>query len=225
MTPKLLLFDIDGTLVLRGSAQHAEAVHHALREVHGIDPTRAEIEAAGRTDADIARQILAAEGVAPEDIDAAAATVLGAVADAYDRLCPDDLSHLVAPGVPEVLDAFTARQDLRLSLVTGNIERVAHRKLAAARIGHHFAFGQGGFGSDHELRDRLPAIARQRAGGVAPEHAVVIGDTPRDIACARADGCAVIAITTGPYAADALRDADLVVGHAAELPDALAELG
>jgi phosphoglycolate phosphatase len=219
----LLLFDIDGTLVLRGSAEHAEAVHAALREVHGIDPTRAQIEAAGRTDADIARQILAAEGVPPERIEAEAQRVFAAVADRYDELCPDDLRHLVAPGVPEVLAAL--EREHRLTLVTGNLERVAHRKLGAAGIGHHFARGQGGFGSDHEDRRRLPAIARERAGGVPPHEAVVIGDTPRDIACARADGCHVIGITTGPYDADALRDADLVVDRAADLPAAIARLG
>jgi phosphoglycolate phosphatase len=218
----LLLFDIDGTLVLRGSAEHAEAVLHALREVHGIDPTRARFEAAGRTDADIARQILSQEGVPRERIEAEAQKVFELVADHYDATCPDDLRHLVAPGVPEVLPALA--RDHRLSLVTGNLERVAHRKLGAAGIGHHFERGQGGFGSDHEDRIHLPAIARERAGGVPPGETVVIGDTPRDIACARHDGCHVIAVTTGPYEAADLQDADVVLDHAADLPAAIERL-
>ena len=96
---------------------------------------------------------------------------------------------------------------------------MARRKLASAGIGHYFAAGQGGFGSDAEDRAALPAVARARAGGWPREHTVVIGDTPRDIACARADRVRVIAVATGPYAAEALADADAVVdGAAAVLP-------
>ena len=90
-------------------------------------------------------------------------------------------------------------------------EPVARRKLACAGIGHYFAAGQGGFGSDSEDRGELPAVARARAGGWPRERTVVIGDTPRDIACARADGVRVIAVATGPYSAEALADADAVV--------------
>ena len=131
---------------------------------------------------------------------------------AYEELCPPDLSAYVAPGVIEALDALAAEpQRYRLALVTGNLEPVARRKLASAGIGHHFAAGQGGFGSDAEDRGALPAIARARAGGWPRERTVVIGDTPRDIACARADGVRVIAVATGPYSAEALADADAVV--------------
>ena len=108
----------------------------------------------------------------------------------------------MAPGVPDALAALAAEPETyRLALVTGNLEPVAHRKLAAAGIGHFFARGQGGFGSDAEERGELPAIARARAGGWARERTVVIGDTPRDIACARVDRVRVIAVATGPFAA------------------------
>ncbi len=122
--------------------------------------------------------------------------------------------------MPETLAALAAEPETyRLALVTGNLEPVAHRKLAAAGIGHFFARGQGGFGSDAEERGELPAIARARAGGWARERTVVIGDTPRDIACARVDRVRVIAVATGPYTAEALADADAVVDDArAALP-------
>ena len=139
---------------------------------------------------------------------------------AYEELCPPDLSAHVAPGAAEALAALAADPErYRLALVTGNLEPVARRKLASAGIGHYFAAGQGGFGSDSESRAELPAIARARAGGWARERTVVIGDTPRDIACARADGVRVVAVATGPFSAAQLADADAVVdGVRAALP-------
>jgi phosphoglycolate phosphatase-like HAD superfamily hydrolase len=108
-----------------------------------------------------------------------------------------------------------------LSLVTGNLAPIARIKLERAGIGHHFARGQGGFGSDHEDRTELPAIARLRAGrrGVPypREETVVIGDTPLDIACAHADGVRCVAVTTGPFDAAALGAADAVVSSAREI--------
>ena len=109
---------------------------------------------------------------------------------------------------------------MRLSLVTGNLEPVARLKLGRAGIGHHFPVGQGGFGSDHEDRSELPAIARARAavnGRPHPRaHTLVIGDTPRDIACAHADGVRCIAVATGPYEAAELAGADAVAASAHE---------
>jgi phosphoglycolate phosphatase-like HAD superfamily hydrolase len=105
--------------------------------------------------------------------------------------------------------------------VTGNLEGIAHAKLGRAGIGAYFPRGQGGFGSDHEDRTELPAIARARAGTPARPHpredTVVIGDTPLDIACARADGVRCVAVTTGPHPAGDLQDADHVVESADEL--------
>jgi phosphoglycolate phosphatase len=133
----------------------------------------------------------------------------------YDELCPADLSARVAPGVAELLPRLAARSDaFRFSLVTGNFERIARLKLARAGIGGWFPEGQGGFGSDAEDRELLPPIARARAGDWPRERTVVIGDTPRDIACARADGLRVIAVATGPFAVEALADADAVADGA-----------
>ncbi len=166
------------------------------------------------TDGGIVRDTLVAAGVAGEVADARWADVQAAAVEAYERLCPD-LSDRVAPGVPELLAALAARPDeFRLSLVTGNLEPIARVKLARAGIGDYFEPGQGGFGSDHLDRSELPAIARRRAGDWPRERTVVIGDTPRDIACARADGVRVAAVATGPYAIEALADADSVVDGA-----------
>jgi phosphoglycolate phosphatase-like HAD superfamily hydrolase len=163
-----------------------------------------------------------AAGLAPPAIDARADDVMAACGALYGELCPADLRPCLAPGVPEALAQLGARRDAyRHSLVTGNYERVARLKLARAGIADWFPEGQGGFGSDAEERERLPAIARERAGGWPRERTVVIGDTPRDIACARADGLRVIAVTTGPFAVEALADADAVVDSARAVPAAL----
>jgi phosphoglycolate phosphatase len=214
--PLLLLWDIDGTLLQRASREHADALRAALVQIHGeLSLDGHEIEAAGRTDGAIARDLLVAAGLAPPAIDARADDVIAACCALYDELCPADLSPRLAPGVPEALAVLGEQPDaFRFSLVTGNYERVARLKLARAGIGSWFPEGQGGFGSDAEERERLPPIARSRAGGWARERTVVIGDTPRDIACARADGLRVVAVATGPYGVDALADADAVVDSA-----------
>ena len=219
----LLLFDIDGTLLIRAIEEHRAAIHAAIRRVWQVpDPGAARVEAAGRTDPEIARAILLQSGVSADRIDERMLDFKRAGAEEYARRVADaSLSRFVAPDVPEVLSELSARPGLRLSLVTGNLEPIARLKLARAGIGRFFEPGQGGFGSDHEDRTELPAIARARAGrpGVPypREETVVIGDTPLDVACARADGVRCFAVATGPFDRDALRGADEVVATAREL--------
>ena len=229
-TPTLLLFDIDGTLVWRASSEHAVALREALHTVHGLDPAFDHaISAAGRTDGEIARLLLLAAGISADAIDDGVAAVREASVEAYARLCPDDLSDRVLPGIPELLASLSARSDVRLSLVTGNFEPIARLKLHRAGVGRFFPSGQGGFGSDSEDRTMLPELARRRAGGSGTpwprERTIVIGDTPRDIACARADGVRCIAVATGPHPIEELGEADAVAGPgelAAVLDQALA---
>ena len=214
----LLLFDIDGTLVQRASVEHGRALREAAASVHAIPPLDGlKVEFAGRTDAAIVRDLLVLAGVDSEEADARWPEVMDAAVAAYESLCPPDLSASVAPGVPDLLAAVNAADEFRLSLVTGNLEPIARRKLASAGIGDYFEAGQGGFGSDHLDRDQLPAIARARAGDWPRERTVVIGDTPRDIACARADGVRVAAVATGPFTIEELADADAVVDDALAL--------
>ena len=221
--PLLLLFDIDGTLLDRATAAHSEALHEALHEVHGIDSRArgAGIDPAGRTDGEIARLLLLAAGVSALAIDERADDVRAACSEAFARLCPPSLADTVIPGVAELVSWLATRDDVRLSLVTGNFEPVARLKLSRAGIGRHFPSGQGGFGSDSEDRAALPGIARKRAGHNGVSHprgrAIVIGDTPRDIACARADDVRCFAVTTGRFGASELDGADAVAEDAAAL--------
>ncbi|MCW2967279.1 MAG: Haloacid dehalogenase domain protein hydrolase [Solirubrobacteraceae bacterium] len=204
-------------------------MHAALRDVYGLtDPGAVRVPAAGRTDIEIARNIALLCDLPSAVFDDGLDDLQVAVAEHYALLVPDDLSDRVAPGVPELLEALAARDDVLLSLVTGNLETVARMKLRAAGIGGWFAAGQGGFGSDHEDRTELPAIARRRAGANGAPHpredTIVVGDTPRDIACARADGVRCVAVAGGPYDAGELADADAVAPDARSLLGAIDSL-
>ena len=217
----LLLWDIDGTLLLKASKEHAQAIHAAIKRVYHVAIQDGQVEAAGRTDIAIARSILTLAGVSAERVDQRLLAFRAAAVEEYARRVPRDLSDHLARHVPEVLDELGQRAGVRHSLVTGNLEPIARMKLRAAGIGGHFPKGQGGFGSDAEDRSELPDIARARAGNHPADDTVVIGDTPRDIACARAAGVRVIAVTTGPFDAHALRHADAVCRDVREVAAAL----
>jgi phosphoglycolate phosphatase len=218
----LLLFDIDGTLLLGAAKPHLAALHAAIREVFGVpDPAAAHVQPAGRTDGEIAREILLQSGISARRIEERADELRAACCDEFSRRCPPDLRDTVAPGMSELLDRLAGDPSVKLSLVTGNYEPVARLKLERAGLGHRFPHGQGAFGSDHTDRAALPAIARRRAGADGSAHprddTIVIGDTPNDIVCAHADGLACLAVATGPFATPDLHAADAVAADAAEL--------
>jgi phosphoglycolate phosphatase len=219
----LLLFDIDGTLLVGAADAHRQALHAALCEVHGIDTDEVgkTLSPAGRTDGEIARLLLLDVGVSAQRIDERVAEVREVCCREFARLCPADLSHTVAPGMVELLAWLSAREDTLLSLVTGNYEPVARTKLSRAGLGARFPPGQGAFGSDSEDRAALPGVARRRAGSGGLSHrrerTVLIGDTPRDIACAHADGVRCFAVTTGPCGPEDLGAADAVAPDPAAL--------
>jgi phosphoglycolate phosphatase-like HAD superfamily hydrolase len=224
---RLLLFDIDGTLLSGATDVHLEALLQALTSVHGIETAAAHPPGwrAGRTDGEIARAILLDAGVDAQQIDERAREVGEVCCAAYAALCELDLSHCVIDGIPELLGWLGVTGGVRVALVTGNYEGVGRLKLARAGLGDWFAAGQGAFASDSEDRMKLAPIARRRAGWPAApfrrERTLLIGDTPRDIACARADEIACVAVTTGPFGFDELTAATAVARDAGELRDAL----
>ncbi|MHB8692853.1 MAG: HAD family hydrolase [Solirubrobacteraceae bacterium] len=226
----LILFDIDGTLVTGAANAHAQALYTAIAEVHGIRVSDVVFKGspAGRTDGEIARLILLDAGVSAQRIDERADDVRAECCRVYAEICPSDLSSTVLDGIPDLLAWLASLDGVRLALVTGNFEPVARIKLARAGVGHHFPVGQGAFGSDHEDRAALPPIARRRAGsdGISykRERTLVIGDTPRDIACARADQLRCFAVTTGPFGADELTGADAIASGPGQLRELVGEL-
>jgi phosphoglycolate phosphatase len=226
----LLLFDIDGTLLREGATPVGKAMSAALREVHGVETSeiRTRIETSGRTHGEIARAILLDAGVPAERIDARAGTVCELTCQAWARDLPEDLSEFVLPGVRELLAWLEGLPEVSLALLTGNYEEIAWLKVERAGIADWFERGQGAFGSDAEDRDALPVIARRRGGNsrmpYPRERTIVIGDTPKDIACARADRVRSMAVASGSFDAAALAEADVVSRDAMELRAALREL-
>ncbi len=227
----LALFDIDGTLLAGASAAHGRALRRALHEVYDVgdrddDPSALpRVQAAGRTDLEIARETLLLCGRSARVIDDGLADLREVCVREYARCAPEDLSDCVVAGMQELLTEISQIGRIKLALLSGNLEPIARSKLTRAGIGHHFPFGQGAFGSDSEDRTELPAIARRRAALGGRSHprsrTLVIGDTPRDIACARADGVRCLAVTTGPYRASELGAADAVAFSSEHLRELL----
>lgn len=204
---RLLLFDIDGTLVLTGGAGK-RAMDRAFEDEFGVPDAFAGVSMAGRTDRWLAEQALARHGLI------ATATALDRFRDRYLSLLEHAIHERgagrrgVMPGVVEALDRLRSIPGTELALLTGNYARGAHIKLEHFDLWDRFAWGA--FGDDHADRNALAvaALAAARERGVAlaaPEHAVVIGDTPYDIACARAAGASVVTVATGGHSLDELR--------------------
>jgi phosphoglycolate phosphatase len=210
---KLVLFDIDGTLLLSDGAGR-RAIQRALREVFGATGPE-DYHFDGKTDPQIVRELMRIAGHGDERIDADMQRLL----DRYLQCLHEELadrSHrpYTLPGVPELLDRLERRADVILGLLTGNLEQGARAKLSAVGL-DPARFRVGAYGSDHELRPELPAIARTRtreALGVELHGSaiVVIGDTPADLTCGRALGAAAIGVATGRYSVSELRRHDPV---------------
>ncbi len=209
----LLLFDIDGTLTTGGPGRTAFA--HAMQATFGATGPIARHDFAGKTDPRILRELLTAAGRDPQEINARQPAFWERYLAGLEAKLPHD-PVTVLPGVRDLIHALAARRDVYLGLVTGNVKGGARLKLRSAGLWRHFAVG--GFGSDHEMRDELPRIACERAvehwgRPFRTQDAVVIGDTPRDVACGKANGAATVAVATGGFSEAELREtgADHVV--------------
>ncbi len=204
---KLVLFDIDGTILLTDGAGK-RAIHRALTEVFGgTGPD--DHPFGGKTDPQIVRELMRMEGHGDPHIDEHISDVLERyVGYLHEELEADADGVRTMPGIHELLDALDARHDVLLGLLTGNLVAGAQAKLAAAGV-EFDRFRVGAYGSDHELRDELAAVAQRRAreehGIEVPGHdVVIIGDTPADLQCGRSIGARAIGVATGHYSVDDL---------------------
>jgi phosphoglycolate phosphatase-like HAD superfamily hydrolase len=204
---RLILFDIDGTLLTtRGSA--ARAFRDALHRVFGTSGPTEGYSFAGKTDPQIARDLLLAGGVHEPLIDARLASVWEHYTPALEREIDPETTH-VFPGVRELVRRLAEEPDAILGLLTGNVQEGARIKLTAAGLDFD-RFRVGAFGSDHAARRELPAIAIQRAEDrfgrrFEGKAVVIIGDTPFDVACGAHLGVRTIAVATGTYSEEELR--------------------
>lgn len=216
---KLILFDIDGTLVLTGGAG-IRAMNRACEELVGHPHALEGIPVAGRTDRIILTDVVARAGRTLDD------GLLDRLRDRYitnlreeieqpgrtqsfESLGPRGGVKAVMPGIRDLLDVLTQRDDVFLGLLTGNFEAGARIKLEHFDLWRYFRCGA--FGDDAADRNALVpfALDRARAFGLPeldPEHILVVGDTPHDIACARIVGATPVGVATGGFSVDQLRE-------------------
>ncbi len=199
---RLVLFDIDGTL-LKSHGAGRRAMETALLATFGsVGPENYRYD--GKTDRQIVRELMRHEGHDDGWIDAHMTPVLDRyLAELQRELARPDTRVAALAGVTELLALLLSHSGCTVGLLTGNLEPGARHKLTAAGIDAG-AFSVGAYGSDHEVRDELPAIARSRAREflgveVRGEDVVIIGDTPSDIHCGRSIRARAIAVATGSY--------------------------
>jgi phosphoglycolate phosphatase len=194
---RTLLFDIDGTLLMTNGGGSG-AIKLAIEQEFGLSEARSDVRFSGRTDRSLLVELLQLNRL-PSD-----RAHQERLADRYKRLFPEVLCRRggrVLPGAVPLLQALSGQRDLRVYVMTGNLQRTATHKL------QHFGllpFFRGIFGGDHDhdrirLARRTAGTLRRRYGAAALRDLVVIGDTPDDIRCGRAIGAKVVAVCTGHH--------------------------
>ncbi|NTV02191.1 MAG: HAD family hydrolase [Chlorobiaceae bacterium] len=200
MHRKLVLFDIDGTLVRVGSVNR-RVLGDALIEVYGTEGSTGNHDFSGKMDSAIIYEVLEHAGLDRREIagrfDRARETYIALF---RERTTPADITLL--GGVRELLDELSGIPGVHLGLLTGNFEESGRHKLKLPGIDHYFPFGA--FADDAILRTELPAIAVDRAARLtgtsfSPSETVIIGDTSHDIGCARVLNARSIAVATGNF--------------------------
>lgn len=214
---KLVLFDIDGTLIDSGEAG-TRSLNLAFEEVFSIPHAFRGISMAGKTDIQIMKEALRRFGLDSENGN-------------IEILCRNYIRHLkyqienprrhLKPFIREALASLVEKKDFTIGLLTGNIKEGARIKLSPFGIDNYFSVGA--YGDDDEDRNRLLPIAVERFMKVYKKeidyrNCIVIGDTPRDVECAKVHGAVSVAVATGPYPYDTLLNsgADMVLRDMSE---------
>jgi phosphoglycolate phosphatase-like HAD superfamily hydrolase len=198
---KLVLFDIDGTLITsRGAGRRAMRL--AFERVFGTAGGIDQYDLRGRTDTRIVHDVMAAEGWEAARVRERLDEFFEAYVGGLTAEIGDGRHVVTLPGVAALVERLERAPDVALGLVTGNIEEGARIKLLPTGLWPRFQVGA--YGSDHMDRRRLPSLAARRAHArlgreFSPEEVIVIGDTPHDVDCARAFGAVAVAVATGQY--------------------------
>ncbi|MBI5288724.1 MAG: haloacid dehalogenase-like hydrolase [Chloroflexi bacterium] len=191
-----MLWDIDNTLLYTGGAGGV-AMTRAFRELYGVDDAFGRVEFSGRSDTAIFIDAARTHAIAQDP-----ALEIVRFIDAYlphMEAALREIRGALMPGIDAVLATLSERPDVTQGLGTGNFRRTGEAKLVHYGIAHYFPGTVGGFGDDHESRDELVRIGieRLRNGGSGDERVVVIGDTPHDVAAAKANGAFALGVATG----------------------------
>jgi phosphoglycolate phosphatase len=215
---KLLLFDIDGTILLTDGAG-TRAVNRAFEKLYGLKDVMAGIDPAGKTDPLILSEMFGNGLSRRYTADEAEEIFREYVLFLEEEIQKAEID--IMPGVPLLLENLSSREDMVLGIATGNIERGARIKLRRAGLDGHFRVG--GYGSDSDNRETLIRVAIERARSLINhtgefEKVYVIGDTPYDIVHGRAAGAVTVAVATGRYSPKELREhsPDYIFDHLAD---------
>ena len=213
MLKKVLLFDIDGTLVLSGGAG-LRAMSRAFERVYGVADALKNLNLAGRTDSSIIEDALRASDLQADGLDEFKSVYFELIEEEIRRPLP---GKRVMSGVETLIPELAGRPHLALGLLTGNWEMSGRIKLAHFGLSGYFPFGA--FADDSGQRDRLLPFALRRAERLSgerirPQQAIIIGDTPADILCGKPHGAVTVGIGAAHYSIDQLREYE---------PDALFE--
>ncbi|MBI4849031.1 MAG: HAD hydrolase-like protein [Nitrospirae bacterium] len=197
---KLVLFDIDGTLITAGGAG-TRSLNMAFHALFNIEAAFKDITMAGKTDIQIIKEGLGTHGYSMDGN-------VKRMQETYLRFLQIEINNpkkKMKPGIKETLDLLRD-MEMPLGLLTGNLEGGARIKLHPFGLNEYFP--DGAFGSDDEDRDKLLPIAiekfSRRGFEFTPRECVVVGDTPRDVRCAKIHGAHCIAVATGPYSKEEL---------------------
>ncbi|HUC42844.1 MAG TPA: HAD family hydrolase [Candidatus Sulfotelmatobacter sp.] len=229
MSPTLVLFDVDGTLVNTAGAGR-RALERSFREVFGLSDIAepaSRVRFNGKSDPTIIADIAREAGIPGASIERRYPELQRAYLDALRaELRSPDPRRAVLPGVVPLLEILSRRDDVTLGLITGNIEEGARAKLSVFDLNRFFP--DGGFASDHPERAEIARIAHERLSRrvglrFPPERVVVVGDTELDVACARANGFVAIAVESPWMSRDEL-EASAPDGLFRDLTDADAVL-
>jgi phosphoglycolate phosphatase len=196
---KLVLFDIDGTLIRSGGAG-VRAFEKTFSEIFGLKDATKQIKFAGRTDVSLVREAFRLFDVDPSEAN------FRKFFEHYPKFL-DELLHIsvggVCEGIARLIDELKqVPEKPTLGLLTGNVRRGAELKLSYYKLWHHFT--TGAFADDHEDRNCIAGVAKQRGEALVGralrgEEIVVIGDTPLDILCGQSIGAKVLAVGTGEF--------------------------
>ena len=212
----IVLWDIDNTLLYTGGAGSL-GMARAFRDLYGVDDAFRRVEFSGRTDTAIFTDAALAHGIAADAIPVELPRFIDAYVDHLRATLVETAGGRVMPGVVELLDVLSGRDDVRLGLGTGNFRRGGELKVRHYELEGYFRPLEGGFGEDSDDRATVIArgIERLRDGDSDGVRVVVIGDTPHDVTAARANGAYALAVATGRDSVEEL----LAAGADAALAD------
>jgi phosphoglycolate phosphatase-like HAD superfamily hydrolase len=207
---RLVLFDIDGTLMLLDNVAN-NAFKAMARELFGVEASIFDIRCSGKTDSLILEEVMLASGVDYHAIQAKKNLAFDRYCFYFEKYLENGDGYRIYPGVIPLLEQLSSQASVHLGLLTGNVECTAWKKLEKAHLREYFSFGA--FGNESKVRSELVGIALARAKekfGISyrGQEIIIIGDSVHDVDCGKGYGARSIAVATGFHTKEELLSAE-----------------